>query len=155
MIPITIRAGTRDDLAQLAAIISASEAWTCYGIDFDLALKLFVQMTDNIYVAETNQQLVGFVTLRIDGVGNIGAYVRMLAVARDYRGLGIGGQLIDYVGRIAAGNIPNLFLICSVDNVRAQNFYDRNGFERVGILKDLAVVNHDEIFYRKCLGTLY
>lgn len=155
MIPITIRAGTRDDLAQLAAIISASEAWTGYGIDFDLALKLFVQMTDNIYVAETNQQLVGFVTLRIDGVGNIGAYVRMLAVARDYRGLGIGGQLIDYVGRIAAGNIPNLFLICSVDNVRAQNFYDRNGFERVGILKDLAVVNHDEIFYRKCLGTLY
>lgn len=155
MASVEIRAGTRDDLAQLAAIISSSEAWTCYGIDFDLALKLFDQMTDNIYVAETNQQLVGFVTLRIDGVGNIGAYIRMLAVAQNYRGLGIGGQLIDYVGRIAARNIPNLFLICSVENVRAQSFYERNGFNPIGIMKDLAVANHDEIFYRKCLGTLY
>lgn len=112
-------------------------------------------MQDIIYVAELNDQLAGFVTLRTDGVGNIGAYIRMLAVDSAFRGQNIGARLIDYVSQIAVQNIPNLFLICSLENVRAQIFYERNGFEQVGIIKDLAVSNHDEIFYRKCLGTLY
>jgi ribosomal protein S18 acetylase RimI-like enzyme len=155
MEPMAIRLGTSSDIDQLAHIISSSEAWTCYGIDHNLALKLFQQMQDTIYVAELNHQLAGFVTLRTDGVGNIGAYIRMLAVISAFRGRGIGARLIEYVSQIAAQNIPNLFLICSFDNIRAQSFYERNGFERVGIIKDLAVSNHDEIFYRKCLGTLY
>jgi len=152
---IEVRKGTQEDFGQLANIISSSEAWTCYGIDYNLALKLFEQMQDTIYVAEINNRLVGFVTLRTDGVGNIGAYIRMLAVAPTFRGQSIGAQLINYVSQIAAHNIPNLFLICSPDNFRAQKFYKRNGFEQVGIIKDLVVTGHDEILYRKCLGTLY
>ena len=155
MEPLKIRTATPADFTKLAEIISSSDAWTCYGIDFDKALQLFAQMSDTIYVAELNRQLAGFVTLRIDGVGNIGAYIRMLAVAHDFRNLGIGSQLIDYVSRIAARNIPNLFLICSVENVRAQNFYDHNDFKQIGIINDLVLTNHDEILYRKCLGTLY
>lgn len=85
----------------------------------------------SIYVAEINEKLVGFVTIRIDGVGNIGAYIKMIAVDQVFRGSGIGAQLIDYVSGIAAENIPNLFLICSVS------------------------FGHDEIFYRKSLGSLY
>ena len=155
MEPIEVRLGTPADFGELAKIISSYEAWTCYGIDFDIALRLFEQMKDTIYIAELNHRLTGFITLRTDGVGNIGAYIRMLAVAHVFRGQGIGAQLIDYAGQIAAQNIPNLFLICSLDNVRAQSFYERNGFEQVGIIKELAVTGHDEIFYRKCLGTLY
>jgi Acetyltransferases len=150
-----VRAGTRDDFPRLAQIISSSSAWTCYGIDYNKALKLFEQMPDTIYIAEIDKQLVGFITLRTDGVGNIGAYIRMLAVDSACRGRGLGAQLIDYAGRIAASRIPNLFLICSVDNIDARRFYERNGFEQVGLLKDLAVANHDEILYRKRLGTLY
>lgn len=152
---LEVRLGTPEDFDQLAAIISSYEAWTCYGIDFTMAVGLFEKMKDTIYVAELNRQLAGFITLREDGVGNIGAYIRMLAVAPSFKGQGVGAHLIDYVGKIAAENIPNLFLICSVDNVNAQRFYERSGFEQVGIIKDLAVANHDEIFYRKCLGMLY
>jgi len=152
---IEVRIGIPADFDQLAKIISSSDAWTCYGIDYNMALRLFEQMNDIIYVAELNNQLAGFVTLRTDGVGNIGAYIRMLAVASAFRGQSIGAQLIDYVGQIAAQNIPNLFLICSLDNVRAQSFYERSGFVQVGLIKDLAVNGHDELFYRKCLGTLY
>ncbi|MDD3365358.1 MAG: GNAT family N-acetyltransferase [Syntrophomonas sp.] len=152
---IAMRLGTHEDFLELATIISSSQAWTCYGIDFAEAMKLFEQMEDSIYVAEINEKLVGFVTIRIDGVGNIGAYIRMIAVDQVLRGNGIGAQLIDYVSGIAAENIPNLFLICSVDNISAQRFYERNGFNRVGIIKDLVSIGHDEIFYRKSLGTLY
>ncbi len=152
---IAMRLGTHEDFAELAAIISSSQAWICYGIDFTKAMKLFEQMQDSIYVAEINEKLVGFVTVRIDGVGNIGAYIRMIAVDQVFRGSGIGAQLIEYVSGIAANNIPNLFLICSVDNINAQRFYERNGFTQVGIIKDLVSIGHDEILYRKSLGTLY
>ncbi len=155
MVPIAIRPGTPKDFDQLAKIISSSAAWTCYGIDYNKALTLIEYMQDTVYVAELNNQLTGFITFRTEGVGNIGAYIRMLAVDSAFRGQKIGAQLIDYVGKIAVQNIPNLFLICSIDNVRAQTFYERNGFEQIGIIKDLVVTGHDEIFYRKCLGTLF
>jgi ribosomal protein S18 acetylase RimI-like enzyme len=54
-------------------------------------------MEDTIYIAETKNQVVGFITLRINGVGNIGAYIRMVAVTEDYRGKGIGKELINFV----------------------------------------------------------
>lgn len=153
---ISMRLGIHEDFAELAAIISSSPAWTCYGIDCSKAMKLFEQMKDTIYVAEINGKLVGFVTIRIDGVGNIGAYIRMVAVDQVFRNSGIGAQLIDYISGIAtAENVPNIFLICSVDNIKAQSFYERNAFKQVGIIKDLVSIGHDEIFYRKCLGTLY
>jgi len=94
-------------------------------------------MEDTIYVTEQNGEVVGFITLRINGVGNIGAYVRMVAVAEKFRGQGIGRQMIAYIGNLASQYIPNLFLICSVENVDAQKFYEKNGFEKIGIMKNL------------------
>lgn len=84
------RKRTEKDFPALAAIISVTEAWSCFGIDYGVAMGLFEKMEDTIYVAEKDEQIVGFITLRINGVGNIGAYVRMVAVAEKFRGLGIG-----------------------------------------------------------------
>lgn len=112
-------------------------------------------MEDTIYIAEIGDKSVGFITIRIDGVGNIGAYVRMVAVAEQWRRKGIGHQLIDFVSQIAIQHIPNLFLICSVDNEEAQRFYEKIGFLRVGILPDLVINGHDELLYRKSFGVLY
>jgi ribosomal protein S18 acetylase RimI-like enzyme len=112
-------------------------------------------MEDTIYIAENKEETVGFITLRINGVGNIGAYVRMVAVAEGFRGQGIGRKMIEYVSEIASQDISNLFLICSVENKKAQDFYEKAGFERVGVMKDLVVKGHDEILYRKNFGTLY
>ncbi|OPX87687.1 MAG: Acetyltransferase (GNAT) family protein [Pelotomaculum sp. PtaB.Bin104] len=143
-----IRKGENKDFPILARIISSSEAWTCYGIDYDIAVSLFDKMEDTIYVAEIEGRVVGFITLRIDGVGNIGAYVRMVAVDEPYRGQGIGAK------DVAFQKISNVFLICSVTNVKAQRFYENTGFAKVGILPDLVVSGHDEILYRKNAGTL-
>lgn len=149
-----IRKGISQDHEALARIISSSEAWTCYGIDFDKAVAIFREMTETVYLAEDQGQILGFVALRTDGVGNIGAYIRMVAVREDQRSRGIGRQLIEYAGGLAQEKYPNLFLICSTDNLRAQKFYEANGFERVGLLNDLVVAGHPEILYRKSYGTL-
>jgi ribosomal protein S18 acetylase RimI-like enzyme len=154
MLNIDIRKGVANDFPALAGIISSSKAWTCFGIDYNIALNLFEKMEDTIYVAENDSKIIGFITISINGVGNIGAYIRMVAVTEKFRGQGIGQQLINYAGRIAAENIPNLFLICSVENIDAQRFYEKMGFVRVGILNDLVIPGHDEILYRKSYGTL-
>lgn len=62
--------------------------------------------------------------------------------------------MLDYVWNLATKHVPNLFLICSTDNVRAQKFYEREGFKKVGMLDSLVVPGHDEILYRKTAGSL-
>lgn len=151
---VFFRQGKNNDFSALAKIISTSEAWIRYGINYDIAIGLFEKMEDTICVAEINGQIVGFITLKIDGVGNIGAYVRMVAVAEPYRGQEIGGQLIDYITNLAFQKTPNIFLICSVDNVKAQHLYEKIGFVKVGILPDLVISGYDEILYRKTAGPL-
>jgi len=151
---LLLREATSKDFSVLANIISTSEAWTCFGIDYDIAMGLFEKMEDKIYLAEKDGEIVGFVTLRINGVGNIGAYLRMIAVAEKFRGQGIGTQMINYIGEIASTHIPNVFLICSVENDDAQKFYEKNGFEKIGVMKDLVINGNDEIWYRKSFGTV-
>ncbi|MDA8211848.1 MAG: GNAT family N-acetyltransferase [Clostridia bacterium] len=154
MVEVNFRQATYNDFPVLARIISTTEAWTCYGIDYNQALGLFENMEDSIILAEKANQVTGFITLRPNGVGNIGAYIRMVAVAEPFRCQGIGNKLIDYAANLAFQQIPNLFLICSVENTKAQRFYERVGFKKVGILSDLVVTGHDEILYRKTGGTL-
>ena len=81
----------------------------------------------------------------------------MIAVAEIFRGQGIGKRMINHIKEIVASkhrHIPNVFLICSVKNKDAQSFYEKNGFEKIGIMKDLVVDGHDEIWYRKSFGTV-
>lgn len=135
---------------QCAEIISCEHAWQVYGIDLNRAVKILSSMPDQIYVAEKNGIVQGFVTLRLQGVGNIGAYVRMLAVHPNCRRQSIGCSLINYIQQEAEKRGDrNLFLICSTDNSSASNFYKSIGFEQVGILSDLVITGHDEILYRK------
>ena len=102
---------------QCSEIISTEHAWQVYDIDLNKAIKILTSMPDQIYVARANNIVQGFVTLRLQGVGNIGAYVRMLAVHRDFRGQSMGRFLIDYVQQEAEKQGDNdIFLICSTDN---------------------------------------
>lgn len=151
---ISFRKATSGDFPNLARLISTDKAWTCYGINYDAALGIFREMEDSIFIAERDGEFAGFATLRINGFVNIGAYVRMIAVVESLRGSGVGKQLIDYVSNSAFVQSSNVFLICSIDNRRAQTFYERLGFEQVGILSDLVVEGHDEILYRRTAGSL-
>ncbi len=152
---LVFRLANPTDIPILAQIISSYEAWTRYDIDYKRAVTLIEKMEDTIYIVELDNQVLGFITLRLNGVGNFGAYVRMLAVAEPYQRQGVGRKLVDYAGTIAGPHQPNLFLICSTDNLSAQRFYENAGFESVGLLKNLVIPDHDEILYRKSFGTLY
>ncbi len=151
---ILIRPATSPDFDKLARMISSDIAWNRYGIDYRVALQLINSAEDQFYLAVVNQEVVGFCALRLNGVGNIGSYIRMIVVAESHRGQGIGKKLLDYVWNLSILYIPNVFLICSTDNIRAQKFYEREGFKKVGLLEDLVVPGHDEILYWKSSGSL-
>lgn len=78
----------------------------------------------------------------------------MIAVDENYRGMGIGTRMIDFIGNLVEKEIHNLFLICLTDNHDAQRFYENIGFEKVGVMKDLLVKGHDEIWFRKSFGPI-
>ena len=128
---VMFREGTATDFPSLARIISKEQAWTSFGIDYEKAIELFAKMEDKVFVAEFEGQIIGFITLRPNGMGTLGSYIRMLEVAEEYRGKGIGAKMIGFISEIASGYMPNLFLICSGENKDAQRFYARMGFEKV------------------------
>lgn len=152
---INFRKGRREDFSNLATIISNNRAWTCFGIDYEEGIRLFEEMEDEIYIAEEEGEFLALGTLRINGLANMGAYIRMLIVKEEFRGEGIGAKMIEYLNKIASQQVPNTFLICSVENKKAQKFYEKLGFKQVGIMKDLVINGHDEILYRKKFRTLY
>lgn len=151
---LKIREAKSTDFGDLARLIFADEAWTRYGIDFLAASELINNAEDKFYLAQSEDGIIGFCTLRINGVGNIGAYLRMIVVAEAFRRQGIGKQLIDYIWQQTIQHTPNLFLICSTDNLRAQKFYHREGFRPVGELNGLVVPGHQEILFWKSAGLL-
>lgn len=144
------------DIAEMAVIMSTTEAWTCFGIDYNYAFKTLTTMPDALYVATSpaTGEVVGFGSLRREGVGNFGAYTRLFAVKEKYRERGVGRQLLDFIWDIATKTSPNLFLICSENNAGGLKFYDKMGFARVGVLPDLVIDGHNEILLRKTTGPL-
>lgn len=151
---INIREAASLDFENLARLISEDIAWNRYGIDFKVALDLIGSTEDKFYLAHNGRDIIGFCALRLNGVGNLGAYIRMIVVAEPYKNQGIGKSLLDYVWRLIVEHVPNVFLICSIDNVRGQKFYEREGFKQVGVLNGLVVPGHDEILYWKSAGPL-
>jgi len=75
-----------------------------------------------------------------------GAYLRLIAVDPTYRGRGVGAALMRAL-ETAAGRAVYL---CVTDfNRRAQAFYRRRGYQRVGILTDHAKPGVDEWLLRR------
>lgn len=140
----------KEDIYSCADIISKEHAWQVYGFDLKKSMQVLETMEDVIYIARLNGEVAGFITLRINGVGNIGAYVRMIAVKCEYRNKGVGKAMVDYIQQVAHDSgMDNIFLICSTDNLKGENFYLNNRFIKVGILQSLVVEGHDEILFRR------
>eukprot|EP01089_Gocevia_fonbrunei_P013703 TRINITY_DN356_c0_g1_i1.p1 TRINITY_DN356_c0_g1~~TRINITY_DN356_c0_g1_i1.p1 ORF type:complete len:149 (-),score=14.89 TRINITY_DN356_c0_g1_i1:140-586(-) len=77
-------------------------------------------------------------------------YVNLLAVFEGWQSKGIGKKLLDTVvnEQKKAGN-KLLFLFVSDFNPRAQNFYKREGFQFVGVVKDYLKIGKSELLMVK------
>lgn len=101
------------------SIVTISRQWRSeLGYVMRPALRESI-VRQSLYVVATDEQVVGFVNSRTrrDGVN----VIYEIAVHRDWTGQGIGALLLT--------TIPTPTLLkCTVDNERANSFYEKSGF---------------------------
>lgn len=87
----------------------------------------------NLYVAPC----IGFAYIIPKGAFHSFPYLHIIAIKEEYRGQGIGKALLDYSERIASEMADRLFLVVADYNPEAKRFYERNGYQQVGVIPDL------------------
>jgi RimJ/RimL family protein N-acetyltransferase len=112
---------------------------------------------NNIFVAEKNQKLVGY----LQAIGRTPRRIRHVvsintAILQAYTGQGLGGKLFGAVKEWARQNgIIRLDLSVMVNNIPAQKLYQKLGFVREGVKRGSMFVDGeyiDEYYMCKWLG---
>lgn len=148
---VSIRAlRNQAEAAFCAQFMVASEPWLTLGLTFEQAMQRLTNPSREVLVAMVEDQLVGVMILDLGGVLN--GYIQILAVHPDWRGRGVGAQMIAWAEERIFQQSPNVFLCVSSFNADAQRFYARLGYQRVGVLPDFLTVGHAEIILRKTRG---
>ncbi|MEM6264306.1 MAG: GNAT family N-acetyltransferase [Bacteroidota bacterium] len=132
-----IRKATQDDLPGLARLFDAYRVFYRKESDLEAASDFLSQRMKNndsvVYVAESDQELAGFVQLY-----PLFSSTRMqrlwllndLFVSPDFRGKGISVQLIDQAKELARQtNAAGLTLETEKSNVIGNQLYPRTGFD--------------------------
>lgn len=135
-----------------ARLMASSEPWITFGRDYEQCLRVFQEKLNENYVAEINGQIVGFLILQLQGA--FVGYIRSLGVSLEFRGQGIGSNLLDFAEENVFGQYPNLFICVSSFNHRARALYERRGFHIVGALDEFIIPGYAEILMRKTRGPL-
>jgi ribosomal protein S18 acetylase RimI-like enzyme len=107
-----------------------------------------------VQVAVRGTKVVGFVWFQVRGTFAHSGYVRWIATAPSVRGQGVGAALLRSAEARILRHGPNVFLLVSHFNRRAQCFYRALGYERVGVLRDYVRPGIHEHVYRKTTGPL-
>lgn len=127
-----------------------SEPWRTLGRGYEASRSLIADPTREVYVAEDDDGLAGFLILCT--VGPFTGYLQTLCLAPGRRGQGIGTRLVAFAEERLFAISPNVFLCVSSFNDGARRLYPRLGYEYVGELRDYLVRGHSELLYRKTRG---
>ncbi|QBK05248.1 N-acetyltransferase [Hylemonella gracilis] len=137
------RLATLDDLQAVYALYMHEEVVPYLGHD-PMPLAEFRAIMDELvasrsfYVVERDGQVRGFYRLsRHAGRARHGAYLGTFAVAPSERGTGLAASIIgDVVSRLRRDGVRRLELMLEADNPRALRFYEKQGFEFEGRLRN-------------------
>ena len=135
-----------------ASIMCTSEPWITLNRNYEQCLKAFDGDCKEIYVAQENDELLGFIILQM--AGTFKGYIQTIAVAANARGKGVGSALIEFAEQRIFTISPNVFMCVSSFNTQAQQLYFKLGYQQIGLLKNFIVEGYDEILLRKTIGTL-
>jgi ribosomal protein S18 acetylase RimI-like enzyme len=167
---ITIEPAQEPDFDWCAQLMAGSEPWITLRLDLEqsrMSLRrpggeLFVAreggqpvseihgQVDHVTVSGTGFQPVGFIQIHPYGFAG-SPYITSIGVAADARGKGIGAQLLAFTEQHVVDR-RFIFLCVSSFNHRAQEFYRRHGYARVGEIPNYVVEGHSELVLCKKLS---
>lgn len=168
---VKVRRMQAQDVDVCARIVAGDPLWQRYGVTVAGARRSFMTAlagarphrpdgrasagrSGEIAVAVDDRRVLGFIWFRVEGTFHHSGYVRWIAVARESRSRGVGERLMRHAERRIFRDGPNVFLTVSDFNTRAQAFYRRLGYRRVGAIADYVVPGITEYLYRKTHGSI-
>jgi [ribosomal protein S18]-alanine N-acetyltransferase len=149
---VVIESASELDAALCRHLILGSDPWvTLQYDDGDIQAIVRAAKTDHLLVARMGDAIVGF-ALSAPGI-LLGEYLKILVVDDTYRIQGIGRRLMEALEQRAFRHWPNVYLCVSDFNRSARLFYQRLGYEEVGLLKDLLLPGKGEVLLRKSIAS--
>ena len=125
-----------------------SELGNIYFSNYEKAFNLLSNafMHRELFVAlNNNGECLGFMYYMSKGVFGSYPYLHILAVKEEYRGLGIGKQLIKYFEKNSSDySSTKWFLTVDDFNLKAKKLYEDIGYQCIGTLPD---------FYKKGIAS--
>jgi ribosomal-protein-alanine N-acetyltransferase len=138
------------EILECAQMMHVLEPWSTLGFSLPDCINAFAGDFKEIYIAREQGAIIGFAILQVKGA--FSGYIQSICIAPEYRNKNLGTQFIIFCEERIFREMPNVFLCVSSFNPAAQRFYYRNGYEKVGELKDLLVRGYDDYLLRKSLG---
>lgn len=135
----------------------ATPLWIEYRVTPERARAIFADATGGSsqgLVAEDGGRVIGFVVYRLRGTFVHSGYILDVGVGADAQNRGVGTRLMAAAETDIFGHGPNVFLLVSAGNTRAQRFYERRGYRRIGEIPDYIQRGTTEVLYRKTLGPI-
>ena len=154
---MTIRPMRGTDVDACAALMLATPLWITYHVTPERARAIFVDAVGGAstgLVAVDGGRVIGFVVYRLRGTFAHSGYILDVGVAGDAQNRGVGTLLMDAAETEILRAGPNVFLLVSAFNTRAQRFYERRGYQRIGEIPDYIQPGTTEVLYRKTLGPI-
>ena len=151
-VDVRIDSASELDAAVCRRLILSTEPWITLGYD-ESNVQAIVRSaeSDNLLVARVEDDIVGF-ALSTPGI-LLGEYLKILVVDDAHRSRGVGRKLMESA---RAARLPQLAERLSL-RIRlqprcARQFYQRLGYEEVGLLKDLLLPGRGEVLMRKSIA---
>lgn len=91
----------------------------------------------NLYVAISNNKCVGFMFYIPNGIFHSFPLLHLISVKDEYRGKGIGKNLMSFLESLAFENANKIFLVVADFNPDAKHFYEKLGYRQVGEIPNL------------------
>jgi ribosomal protein S18 acetylase RimI-like enzyme len=140
------------DLEWCAGLMADNEPWITLKRNYDKCLLILLDPLGEVYLMQDGDTRVGFVIIKLKGAFT--GYLQTIAIDEKYRGKGIGEAVIQYMEELIFNSFSNVYICASSFNLRAQRLYERLGYEKIGVLKDLVERGYDEILMRKTRGPM-
>jgi ribosomal protein S18 acetylase RimI-like enzyme len=135
-----------------AKMMSSTDPWITYGMDYDYCLKAFEGDCKEVYILDNGEEIAGFVILQV--CGTFKGYIQSLCVNEKHRSKGLGKNLLQFCEERILEISPNIFICVSSFNRGAIKLYYEFGFKLVGELPDFVKEGLTELLLRKTFGPM-
>lgn len=142
---------TEEEIKFCAQLRASSEPWITLQRDYHAAIKSITAPDHEVYLAKVDHEIAGFAVLSM--LGALTGFILTLCIVPEFQGCGIGTSLLVFCENRILKENPNVFLLVSSFNTKAQVFYSKHGYHKVGELNDYVIRGFSEYLMRKTIST--